>query len=148
MNIYDDLEKLRKLLDDGTISQEEFEREKARILSSNYSVQNSKWDLGIDEYSFAALMHASQFLTSFIIPLICWLLLRDKSEIIDNAGKEILNFEISFYVYIFALCLTCIGIPIALILGCLVMTIFIIIAVIKAFNKENWRYPLTFHLLK
>ena len=33
-NKYDELAKLRKLLDDGTITQEEFDREKAKVLSA------------------------------------------------------------------------------------------------------------------
>jgi hypothetical protein len=58
MNIYDDLEKLKRLLDSGAITQEEYEREKARILASQYRSGNrNTWDLGIDEDVFVALIN-------------------------------------------------------------------------------------------
>ena len=57
MNIYDDLEKLKKLLDEEAITQEEYEREKERIFSSGSFSKANGWDLGIDEKSFAVLMH-------------------------------------------------------------------------------------------
>jgi uncharacterized Tic20 family protein len=147
MNIYDDLDKLKRLLDSGAITQEEYEREKARILASQYQSRNDTWDLGIDENAFVALMHASQFITAFIIPLVIWLLVRSKSPVVDAAGKNILNFEISFTVYTLVLALTCIGIPLIFVVA-LVMVVFIVIAIIKAINGETWEYPLSFKLLK
>ncbi|MDR2384242.1 MAG: DUF4870 domain-containing protein [Tannerella sp.] len=149
MNIYDDLEKLKKLLDSGAVSQEEYEREKIRILASQYQVKNNKdtWDLGIDENTFVAFMHASQFITAFIIPLIIWLLVRSKSPLVDAAGKNILNFEISFTIYIFVLFLTCIGSVLIPVLA-LIMVVFIIIAIIKSINGEKWEYPLSVKMLK
>jgi uncharacterized Tic20 family protein len=148
MSIYDDLERLKRLLDSGAITPEEYEREKSRILASQYQVNNKDtWDMGIDENAFVALMHASQFITAFIIPLIVWILLRPKSRIVDEAGKNILNFEISFAVYSLVLLMTCVGsvlIPVLL----LIMTVFIVIAIIKAINGETWEYPLSFRLLK
>lgn len=147
MNIYDDLEKLKKLLDEGAISQEEYDREKERLLSSHSYVRGNGWDLGIDEKSFVLLMHASQFLSSFIAPLIMWLLFKDKSRLVDEAGKNIINFELSYLIYCLVLCITCIGsvlVPVVAIL----MVIFIIIAIIKAANGITWAYPLTIRFLK
>jgi uncharacterized Tic20 family protein len=136
------------LLDSGAITQEEYEREKARILASQYQVHNQgAWDLGIDENTFVALMHASQFLTAFIIPLVVWILLGPKSKKVDEAGKNILNFEISFTLYMIVLLLTCIG-SVLIPLAVLVMVVFIVIAIIKAINGETWEYPLTIKLLK
>ena len=147
MNIYDDLERLKKLLDDGAITQEEYEREKERIFSSGSFEGGNNWDLGIDEKTFVLLMHASQFLTSFVIPLIMWLLFREKSKLADEAGKNILNFQLSYFIYSIVLCITCIGIVLLPALGVL-MIIFIIIAIIKAINGEVWNYPLTIRFLK
>ncbi|MDR1524602.1 MAG: DUF4870 domain-containing protein [Tannerella sp.] len=147
MDIYSDLERLKKLLDEGAITQEEYEREKARLLSSHYSVNPAGWDLGIDEKSFVVLMHASQFLSSFIAPLVMWLLFKEKSRLVDEAGKNILNFELSYLIYCLALCLTCVGsvlVPVVAIL----MIVFIVIAMIKALNGENWIYPLSIRFLK
>ena len=147
MNIYDDLEKLKRLFDDGAITQEEYEREKERIFSSGSFTKGNGWDLGIDEKSFAVLMHASQFLTSFILPLIMWLLFREKSKLTDQTGKNILNFQLSYMIYCLVLCLTCVGIALVSVIGILVV-IFIIIAIIKAINGEVWEYPLTIRFLK
>jgi uncharacterized Tic20 family protein len=147
MNTYDDLEKLKKLLDEGAITQDEYEREKARLLSVHNSVHHAGWDVGIDEKSFVALMHASQFLSSFIAPLVIWLMLKGKSRLVDEAGKRILNFELSYLIYCLGLCLTCVGsllVPVVAIL----MTVFIIIAIIKAINGEVWTYPLSIPFLK
>ena len=147
MDIYGELERLKKLLDDGAITQEEYEREKARLLSMNYSVQPATWDLGIDEKSFVVLMHASQFISSFIAPLIMWLLFKGKSQLVDNAGKNILNFQISIAIYSLILCLTCVGIVFVIFLA-IAVVIFIIIAIIKALNNETWSYPLSIRFIK
>jgi len=147
MDIYGELERLKKLLDDGTITQEEFDREKARLLSMNYAVQPAGWDLGIDEKSFVVLMHASQFLSSFIAPLIMWLMFKDKSRLVDENGKNILNFQISIAIYSLILCLTCIGIALLPFIG-IVVVIFIIIAIVKALNGETWKYPFTVRFIK
>ena len=147
MDIISELERLKKLLDDGVITQEEFEREKARVLSSNYSVQPAAWNLGIDEKSFVALMHASQFLSAFIAPLVMWLVFKEKSRLVDDAGKNILNFQISIALYSLILCITCIGIALIPLLGIAVI-VLIIIAIIKTLNSEKWTYPLTLKLLK
>ena len=147
MSIYDDLERLKRLLDEGAITREEYEREKERIFSSGSFSKGNGWDLGIEEKSVVALMHASQFLSSFIIPLIMWLLLREKSRFLDEAGKKIINFQLSYLVYGILLAITCIGIAVLPIVG-LLMTIFIIIAIIKAINGEVWDYPFTIRFLK
>lgn len=149
MDIYSELERLKRLLDEGVITRDEFEREKTRLLSMNYAAQPAipRWDLGIDESSFVVLMHASQFISSFLAPLVMWLLYKKKSLLVDEAGKNILNFQISYAIYAIILFLTCIGtifvifIPIAEI-------IFIIIATIKATNGESWKYPLSINFIK
>jgi uncharacterized Tic20 family protein len=147
MNIYDELEMLKKLLDGGAISQEEYEREKARVFASQYAVNPRGWEEGIDEKSFVVLMHASQFLSSFIAPLIMWLLFKEKSRLVDEAGKNILNFELSYLLYCLILCITCIGIVLLPIVA-IAMIVFIVIAMIKAINGETWSYPLSLRILK
>ena len=147
MDILNELERLKKLLDAGVITQEEFEREKARILSSSYSVQTSRWDIGIDERSFVALMHASQLLSAFIAPLVIWLVFKDKSRLVDDAGKNILNFQISMTLYTIVLCITCIGIVFVPILA-IAIIVLVIMAIIKTLNGEKWSYPLSLKLLK
>ncbi len=148
MDTYSKLEHLKKLWDEGAITQEEYEREKAKLLTSpNPTQAQGVWDLGIDEKTFVALMHASQFISIFIVPLIIWLLYKDKSKKVDEAGKEILNFEISYTLYIIGLCITIVGLFVVPIVG-IAAFVMIILAIIKALNNEPWKYPLTIRILK
>jgi len=147
MSIYDELEKLKRLLDEGAITQEEYEREKSRVLAYQPSMRSNAWDFGIDEKSFVALMQASQFLSAFIAPLVMWLLFRAKSAIVDEAGKNILNFQLSYLLYFLLLIVTCVGILLIPILA-IMMAVLIVIAIIKSLNGESWRYPLSIRFLK
>ena len=90
---------------------------------------------------------------AFIAPIIAKITAitnKDKSSIIDQHGKNILNWMISFYIYVSIsaiLILLIVGI-FALIALCLVAVIFAIIGAIKANNKEIFNYPLTIQFLK
>ncbi len=94
-------------------------------------------------------------------PLIIWLLKKDEIPLVDEQGKESLNFQISLLLYgavavilIVIFSLTIIFIPLAIILGMLLLVfglvnlILIIIASLKVSNGESFRYPLTMRLLK
>lgn len=62
-----------------------------------------------NENTNAFLIHISAFagylfpLGSIITPLILWQTLKDKSPFLDEHGKEAINFNISFSLYIFLL---------------------------------------------
>ncbi|CAM1372754.1 DUF4870 domain-containing protein [Tenacibaculum xiamenense] len=62
-----------------------------------------------NENTNAFLIHISSFagylfpLGSIITPLIIWQTLKDKSPYLDEHGKEAVNFNISFSLYIFIL---------------------------------------------
>lgn len=94
-------------------------------------------------------------------PLIIWLLKRNEFALVDEQGKEALNFQISITIYaivgvvltvIFAISL--IMIPVAVILGiCLGLLflfnlIIVIIAAVKVSSGEPFKYPLTIQFLK
>ncbi len=94
-------------------------------------------------------------------PLIIWLLKKDEIPLVDENGKESLNFQISLLLYgavavilIVIFSLTIILIPLAALLGMLLLVfglvnlVMIIIAAIKVSNGEQFRYPLTMRLLK
>lgn len=85
-----------------------------------------------------------------IAPLILWVLKRSNSSLIDRTGKEVLNFQISWTIYLFisgALCFILIGWLIFpfVTLGWLILMIR---AVIKTSNGEFYAYPLTIRFLK
>lgn len=102
------------------------------------------------------LTHLSQLLDfvtgigGFIIPLIIWLINRDKVLGMDEHGKAILNFRISMFIYI----LLCI--PLVLffglgIFGIIVIAffylIFPIVNAVRASNEEPPNYPLSIRFL-
>jgi len=86
---------------------------------------------------------------NIIAPLVIWLVKKEESELVNDQGKEALNFQISMTIYIIAsiiLIFLVIGIPLLIILG-IFSLIVVIIAAIKANEGEKYRYPLTIRFL-
>jgi len=94
-------------------------------------------------------------------PLLVWLLKKDEYALVDQQGKEALNFQISLMVYsivaVIALvvcAVTVILVPVAVVLGVLLVILFlvnlimIIVAAIKTSNGEWFTYPLTIKFIK
>jgi uncharacterized protein len=82
-------------------------------------------------------------LAHIIAPLVIWLIKRADSPAIDSTGKEVLNFQISYSIYMAVaglLCFVFIGFLIFPILFVTWLTL-IIIAAVKTSNGENYRYP-------
>ncbi len=154
---YEDLKILAELREKGSITEEEYEREKAKILNEEEKSDTQggfkKPLFGLDEKSYLTLMHISQFagflapLIGFIIPLIMWIANKEVNPKVDKHGKNIMNFIISFIVYAAILCITIIGIPLAVVVGILYI-VFVIIAAVKVNNGEDWKYPLTIEFIK
>ena len=112
------------------------------------------WNMELSSYCM--LMHLSQFAGIIVpfggiaLPIIMWATNKDKSSIIDQHGKNILNWMISFYIYATlsaGLILLIVGIFALIALG-VIAVIFAIIGAIKANNKEIFNYPLTIQFLK
>jgi uncharacterized protein len=88
---------------------------------------------------------------TFIGPLVCWLIKKDASSVIDENGKESLNFQISMLVYqvaaIFVSFVTCgLGLPINLAL--LVCSVAMpIVAGMKVNQGLAYRYPMTIRFI-
>ena len=102
------------------------------------------------------VMHLSQllnFITGFggiIVPLILWQVKKEEISNIDHHAKEIINFQISFYIYYTIaglLCLVFIGVLILPVLA-IISLVFPIINATKANNGEPINYPLTIEFLK
>ncbi|MBX9578657.1 MAG: DUF4870 domain-containing protein [Chthoniobacterales bacterium] len=84
-----------------------------------------------------------------IAPLILWLFKRSSSSLVDRTGKEVLNFQISWTIYLFvsgALCFVLIGWFIFPFVT-LAWLLLIIRAAMKASNGELYSYPLTIRFL-
>lgn len=151
---YEDLKILDELREKGSITEEEYQREKEKILNDNNSFNVGKKPLfGMMENTYIMLMHLTQFagvlisLAGFIVPILMWITNKDNNANVDLHGKNILNFMISFAIYAAVATITIIGIPVAIIIGILYI-IFVIIATVKANNGEYWKYPLTIQFIK
>lgn len=153
---YEDLKTLDELREKGSITEEEFQREKAKILSEDsreYSNARSKPLFGMTERTYLMLMHLSQFaswlvpLVGVIVPILMWTTNKDNNAEVDRHGKNILNFTISYAIYSIALFVIIIGIPFVIVLFA-IYAIAVIIASIKASNGEYWQYPLTIQFIK
>lgn len=108
------------------------------------------------ERTWAMLCHLGAlagFLIPFgniIVPLIIWLVKKNESDLVDDQGKESLNFQITLaigYLICVALFFVVIGIPLAMALG-IYSLIMIIIASMKANEGQKYRYPFAIRLIK
>lgn len=103
------------------------------------------------------LMHLSQLLFmvsgvgGIVVPIILWQLKKDEIQNMDAQGKEVVNFQISLFIYYAiagVLAFVLVGIPLLVALM-LINIIFPIIYGIKANNGESFiQYPLTIRFLK
>ncbi|MEX2673017.1 MAG: DUF4870 domain-containing protein [Phycisphaeraceae bacterium] len=107
--------------------------------------------------NWAVGCHLAAFLGFFVPtvgqivgPLIIWLLKRHDDPLVEEQGKESLNFQISITIYALVsavLVLVLIGI-VLLPLVVIFDVVMVIIASIKVSNGEPWRYPLTIRLVQ
>jgi len=83
-------------------------------------------------------------------PLIVWAIARDKHALVDDQGREAINFQLSILLYTLAcvplICL-CVGILLLVLLS-LTNFVLIIVATVRASSGERFRYPLTIRFLK
>jgi hypothetical protein len=103
-----------------------------------------------DEKMFAALIYVLSLFFPVIAPLIIWLIKRDESSFVDFHGKEYFNFLISIAIYSIAsgiLSIILIGIVLLGILGIGVL-VFTIIAAVKAYEGNEYRFPLIIRFIK
>jgi uncharacterized Tic20 family protein len=103
-----------------------------------------------DARMWGMLCHLLGLFTSFVGPLIIWLLKKEEDPFIDNQGKEALNFQITVAIaWVVSAILTfiCIGALLGAAVG-IVDLIFCIIATIKANGGEAYRYPVSIRFIK
>ena len=116
--------------------------------------QEEYWGMPVNTYCM--LLHLSQLASilapglGVILPIVMWVVHKDKNEQIDQHGKVTINWLLSAFIYSIIcgiLMVVLIGI-----LGFLVLFllnfIFAIIAAIKANEGQLWAYPISFKFLK
>ncbi len=89
-------------------------------------------------------------LGQILAPLVIWLIKRPESAYLDRVGKDVLNFQISYTIYVVVagiLCWFCIGflvLPVILV----VWIVLMVVAAVKTSNGEEYKYPFTIRLLQ
>ena len=109
-----------------------------------------------DDRTWAMLCHLSG-LAGYVIPfgnifgpLIIWLIKRDQSWFVDDQGKEALNFQISWAIYMIV-SLVAILVLVGIVLVGIVAIgglVLLIVAAVKANEGIAYRYPLTIRFIK
>jgi uncharacterized Tic20 family protein len=103
-----------------------------------------------DERLYATLGHAGIIIVGFIAPLIVWLIGKERSEFVDDQGKEALNFSILLtIVYVVGWITSIIFIGFLLVLAAFVISLIFCIQGAMAANKgERYRYPFNWRIIK
>lgn len=103
-----------------------------------------------DARTMAMLCHLLAIFTSFLGPLIIWLVKKDEYSYVDEQGKEALNFQITVVLASFVaglLTFVCIGVVLLPAIW-IVDIVFCIIAAVAVNKGEHYRYPLSLRLIK
>ena len=103
-----------------------------------------------DDRMMATLAHVLGIFTSFVGPLIIWMIKKDQSPFVDDQGKEALNFQPTLLIgYVISAIATviCIGPIIALGLS-VVAIVFGIMAAVATNKGEAYRYPVNIRFIK
>jgi uncharacterized Tic20 family protein len=107
--------------------------------------------------SHAMLCHLLSFvgfigipLGNILGPLVFWLIKKDEDALVNATGKEVLNFQISAFIYgiicalLFFVFIGVILLPILIIL----VIVYTIIGAMKANEGQLYRYPFTIRFIK
>ena len=103
-----------------------------------------------DERTLAILAHILTIVSSFIAPLVIYLLKKDESAFVSEHAKESLNFQITMFILFmisFVLMLVLIGFLLIWLLS-IANLVLVVIATIKANENKMYRYPINFRLIK
>ena len=158
MKKYENLAKIAELRDRGVLTEEEFQREKAKILEAEekslkqiFQAPEGGLLFGLQEDAYCTLLHLSQFCIPALppfgvaVPIVLWFLGRGNSAKVDQCGRIIFNWLISALIYFgvsAALCYIVIGFALLPILVICAIA-FPIIAAVKASEGMLWHYPLS-----
>lgn len=115
-----------------------------------------KKEVEMDEKQIAVWVHLSAFagliipFGNIIAPLIIWLVNKDKSAYANEQGKEALNFQITMgilFIISLILMVIVIGALLAIAVG-IFDVVMIVIAAVKVSKGEEFKYPISFRLIK
>ena len=99
---YEKLEQLKRLHDSGALNDEEFEKEKKKILDEEDAGKTTTvLPMGLTENTYLALMNFAMFIpyVGWIAPIVLWIMGKESSSPVNRQGKYILNWYISWFLY-------------------------------------------------
>lgn len=103
-----------------------------------------------DERLWAMLAHLSEFVLAIIAPLLILVLLGKRSAFVTDQAKEALNFHITVLIASIVA-----GLSLLIFIGVILLPVVIIgaavlaiIAAIKSYNGELYRYPVNIRFIK
>ena len=104
---YKKLEELNRLRQSGALTDEEFEQEKQKILNG----ESRKDTFGISDSSYLGLINLLLLIPTWgwIVSIVAWIIGRDKSEAIAIQGRYIINWLISWAIYMIIVGITLAG---------------------------------------
>ncbi len=113
-----------------------------------YSVKDERlWAMfchlgGLGKYAFPPFGNV-------IVPLVVWLIKKDVYPLVNDQGKESLNFQLSILIYTaVSAILVFAGVGIVLVPAVLIFdVVMIVVAAIKANEGVAYRYPLTIRFI-
>jgi len=85
-----------------------------------------------------------------IVPIIIWSMKKDEMPMVDEHGKEVINFQISMTIWMIVsamLIILLIGIPLLIVLAIL-QVVFVVIGAVKADSGQLYKYPLSIQFIK
>jgi len=112
--------------------------------------EERQWVLGIHLSALAGLFIP---VGNILGPLVIWLIKKDQFPGLDPVGKAVLNFQISWAIWIVASIVvgvvgSCLFVPILLPFAAFIgWLVFTIIGAVKASNGEAYEFPLTIKML-
>ncbi|GAB3187417.1 DUF4870 domain-containing protein [Nesterenkonia suensis] len=103
-----------------------------------------------EEQGWGVAVHLGGVFLSWLVPLVVWLVFRERSRLIDDHGKEALNFQITLFIgYMVSIVLMFVFIGILLWIALWICAIiFGIMASIAAYNRRPYRYPISIRFIK
>lgn len=116
-----------------------------RIISDQ---QEKQWGMFTHLAAFATFV--LPVAGNIIGPLIIYLIKKDEYEFVNDQGKEVLNFQITWsIIFTISAILIFVGIGIFMLIGFgIAWMILVIVGTVAANNGEYYRYPLTVRFLK
>ena len=100
-----------------------------------------------DEKTAGMLAHLLTIVSSFLAPLIIYLIKKDESVFVAAHAKESLNFQITVFLISILLFITIIGILLLWLVG-IITLVLVIVAALKASEGKLYRYPFCLRLIK